>query len=168
MTENTLVTRTFRGALTASLLVVSIGGLVACGKKVAQPAPAPSPTTYNTPMTAPAPSTAPAGIQFRELRVGKAVNADKSVTTDMETFAPADTIYASVSTSGTGASTPVRAVWTFQDGQVVADDTQTLSGTGSDRTEFHISKPDGFPAGSYKVEIFIDGRSAMNRNFNVR
>ncbi len=90
------------------------------------------------------------------------------MSTDIGTFAPGDTIYASVTTSGSSASTPIRAVWTYQDGQVVSDDTQTISGTGSDMTEFHISKPDGFPAGSYKLEIFIDGRTAMNRNFDVR
>ena len=73
-----------------------------------------------------------------------------------------------MTTSGSSASTPIRALWTYQDGQVVSDDTQTISGTGSDMTEFHIAKPDGFPAGGYKLEIFIDGRTAMNRNFDVR
>ena len=151
----------------AVLLVVAFGGLVACGKKASAPAPpAPQTTTYQTP--APAPAPAAAGLEFRELRVGKAVNADKSVSTDVGTFAPGDTIYASVTTSGSSASTPIRAVWTYQDGQVVSDDTQTISGTGSNMTEFHIAKPDGFPAGSYKLEIFIDGRTAMNRNFDVR
>lgn len=165
MTQNRLVSRTLGGALGAALLVVSLGGLSACKKKevARSPMPAPSPTTYNPPV-----ATAPAGVQFRELRVGKAINADKSVSTDIETFAPSDTIYASVATTGAAAAIPIRAVWTFQDGQVVSDDTQTIAAAGSDMTEFHISKPDGFPPGSYKVEIFIDGRSAMNRSFNVR
>ena len=148
------------GVLFASCLILSSAGLGACKKKVAPPAPETTPI--------PAPPSAPAAIQFSELRVGNAVNADKSVTTDLETFAPRDTIYASVATTGVGVATPIRAVWTFQDGQIVSDDTQTISGTGNDRTEFHISKPDGFPTGSYKVEIFVDGRSVMNRNFDVR
>lgn len=164
--KNTLV-RSFGGGLVASLMVLSYGGLVACKKKEA-PRPAPETTTTGTMAPIPAPPSAPAGIQFSDLRVGKAVNADKSVTVDVETFAPADTIYASVATTGLGVAIPIRALWTYQDGQVVSDDVQTISGTGNDRTEFHISKPDGFPAGGYKVEIFIDGRSVMNRNFNVR
>lgn len=158
------VARASGGILVATCMILSLGGLAACNKKVAPP-PAET-TTYAKPI--PAPPSAPAGVQFSELRVGNAVNADKSVTTDLETFAPRDTIYASVVTNGVGAATPIRALWTFQDGQVVSDDTQTISSTGNDRTEFHISKPDGFPAGSYKVEISIDGRSVMNRNFNVR
>jgi hypothetical protein len=167
MREKNVWTRSFGGGLVASLMVLSYGGLAACKKKEV-PRPAPETTTTSPMSPIPAPPSAPAGIQFSELRVGKAVNADKSVTVDVETFAPADTIYASVATTGTGVSTPIRALWTYQDGQVVSDDVQTISGTGSDRTEFHISKPDGFPAGGYKVEIFIDGRSVMNRNFNVR
>lgn len=166
MNRKRIAAPTFAGAFAAVLLVVAFGGLVACKKKDTAPAPSPQSTAYPTP--APAPAPAPSGLQFRELRVGKAVNADKSVSTDIGTFAPGDTIYASVTTSGSSASTPIRALWTYQDGQVVSDDTQTISGTGSDMTEFHIAKPDGFPAGSYKLEIFIDGRTAMNRNFDVR
>ena len=71
-------------------------------------------------------------------------------------------------TTGTAASTPMRALWTYQDGQVVSDDSQTLVPTGADTTEFHISKPDGFPAGSYKVEIFVDGKSVATRSFTVK
>jgi hypothetical protein len=165
MSQQRNVARSLGGGLVASLMVLSYGGAVACKKKEV-PKPAPETTSYPSPI--PAPPSAPAGLQFSELRVGNALNADKSVSTDLGTFAPRDTIYASVVTTGVGVSTPIRAVWTYQDGQVVADDTQTISGTGSDRTEFHISKPDGFPAGSYKVEIFIDGRTVMNRNFEVK
>ena len=167
MTTKRIAAPTFAGTFAAVLLVAAFGGTVACKKKeTAAPRPAPETTTYSTPAHAPAP--APAGLEFRELRLGKAVNADKSVTTDVGTFAPGDTLYASVATSGSSASTPIRALWTYQDGQVVSDDTQTISGTGSNLTEFHISKPDGFPAGNYKLEIFIDGRSAMNRSFDIR
>lgn len=165
MRNRTLISNSFRGGLAAVVLVVSCSGLSACKKKEIARAE-PEPSTYSTPI-APPPS-APAGIQFSELRVGKELNADKAVATDLETFAPGDTIYASVATTGLGTATPIRARWTFADGQVVADDTRTISGTGNDRTEFHIAKPDGFPAGSYKVEVFIDGRSVMNRNFSVR
>jgi hypothetical protein len=166
MTKKRIAAPAFAGAFAAVLMAGAFGGLVACKKKDAVP-PRPSPeSTYSMPIPAPAP--APAGLQFRELRLGKAVNADKSVSVDTGTFAPGDTIYASVATSGSSGSSPIRALWTYQDGQVVSDDTQTISGTGSDVTEFHISKPDGFPAGSYKLEIFIDGRSASNRSFDVR
>jgi hypothetical protein len=167
MTKKTNTASTFAGAVAAALLIAAFGGTVACKKKeTAPPRPAPETTTYSTPATAPAPASS--GLEFRELRLGKAINADKSVSIDVGTFAPSDTLYASVTTSGNSASSSIRALWTYQDGQVVSDDTQTISGTGSNMTEFHISKPDGFPVGAYKLEIFIDGRSAMNRSFDVR
>jgi hypothetical protein len=35
-------------------------------------------------------------------------------------------------------------------------------------TTFHISKPDGWPAGSYKVEISLDGTVVDSRDFTVQ
>jgi hypothetical protein len=153
----------------ASLLVVAAGASGACSKKQSTssttetstaPAPVPTPT--------PAPAPAPAGVTLSEVRLGNAIGTDKSVATPMEAFSPRDTIYASVTTTGSAAATPMRALWTYQDGQVVSDDNQTVVPTGADTTEFHISKPDGFPAGSYKVEIFIAGNSVATRSFTVR
>ena len=151
----------------AALLVLAAGTMGACGKKQTTS----STTTTSTapaPVPAPAPAPMPAGVMLSEVRLGSAIGADKKIATATETFKAKDTIYASVSTTGTAASTPMRALWTYQDGQVVSDDAQTVVPTGADTTEFHIAKPDGFPAGSYKVEIFIDGRTVMNRNFDVK
>ncbi len=39
--------------------------------------------------------------------------------------------------------------------------------TGDARTEFHISKPDGWPTGKYKLEVFLNGSSAATREFEV-
>ena len=165
MRETKRRTRTIGGGLAAVLMLLSYGGLAACKKQeVARPGTQAS--DYATPIAPP--PAAQAGVEFSALRLGPALDADKSVTSESETFAPGDTIYASVATTGVGTATAVRARWTFADGQVVADDTRTLSGTGRDQTEFHISKPDGFPAGGYRVEISIDGRPAANRNFTVR
>jgi hypothetical protein len=35
-------------------------------------------------------------------------------------------------------------------------------------TEFHISKPDGWPAGKYSVVISIDGKPAGSQDFEVK
>ena len=150
----------------ASLLVLAVGALGACKKKettsTTTPAPAPAPMPETTP------PPAPAGVMLSEVRLGSAIGVDKKVTTAVETFAPKDTVYVSVTTTGTAGATPMRALWTFQDGQVVNDDNQSIVPTGADTTEFHISKPDGFPAGSYKVEVFLDGKSVATRSFTVK
>src|SRR3546814_5702457 len=88
------------------------------------------------------------------------------------TFAPSDTIYASVSTntSDPAASVPgtLKATWTFEDGQVVNEESKSVNLTGAGNTEFHIAKPDGFPAGSYKVEISLDGNVVQSKDFSVK
>jgi hypothetical protein len=35
-------------------------------------------------------------------------------------------------------------------------------------TEFHISKPDGLPAGKYKVEVLLNGNAAGSKDFTVK
>ena len=45
---------------------------------------------------------------------------------------------------------------------------QTITPTGPAVTEFHVSKPDGWPQGSYRVEVFADGEAVGAREFEVR
>ena len=72
------------------------------------------------------------------------------------------------STDGSAQSATVRAKWTFEDGQVVNDSTRTIAPNKPERTEFHISKPDGWPAGKYKLEVFLDNQTAGTKDFAVR
>jgi hypothetical protein len=50
----------------------------------------------------------------------------------------------------------------------VKEDTATITPTGPATTEFHISKPDGWPAGDYSVEILLDGKSVATKSFKVQ
>jgi hypothetical protein len=43
-----------------------------------------------------------------------------------------------------------------------------IAPTGPATTEFHISKPSGWPAGKYKVEISADGAPAGSKEFEVK
>ena len=84
----------------------------------------------------------------------------------MTSFAKTDTIHASVATDG-GAAGNLTAKWSFQDGQVV--DTQDKSvAAGPQVTDFSISKPDGWPAGKYTLEISNGGMVAQTREFEVK
>jgi hypothetical protein len=38
---------------------------------------------------------------------------------------------------------------------------------GAAQSEFHVSKPDGWSAGSYEVEILVDGIPSGRRDFSV-
>jgi hypothetical protein len=136
-----------------------------CGKKEEEPKPIPAPA----PEPPPAPPPAPAGVSAGSIDLGKAVGADKKVTTPTEAFGKNDTIYASIDTTGTGPAT-LKAKWTYEkDGKstVVNEETQPITPTGPATTEFHISKPGGWPAGDYQVEVFLDGKSVGMKKFKV-
>src|SRR5829696_434328 len=133
-------------------------GVPACKKKEAPAPPAEA--------AAPAPAPAPFAVQVIEL--GKGVGADKRVTTPTATFGRRDTIYASVATEGAAPSKTISAKWTFQDGQVVKEQSEAIAPTGPAATEFHISKPKPWPVGKYKVEIAVDGAPAGSKDFEVK
>src|SRR5690606_34784482 len=95
--------------------------------------------------------TTPTGLTVTTVDLGSATGDDNRITTPTTTFASGDTIHASVATDGATAGT-LSAKWTFEDGQVV--DTQEKSvPAGPQVTDFEITKPDGWPAGTYKLEI---------------
>ena len=108
------------------------------------------------------------GVRVAQVDIGRSLTADKAISDSTDSFKPNDTIYASIATDGTAATAALKARWTYQDGQIVDESTQTIAPTGAARTEFHISKPDGWPAGKYKIEVFLNGSSAGTKDFDVR
>ena len=114
----------------------------------------------------PPPPPVAAVITVSGVELGSAIGADKRVTTATDVFKPADTIYAAVVTSGSAPRATITARFTFEDGQVVDESRQDVAGAGV--TEFHISKPDGWPAGSYQLEVLLDGKSVATKAFEVK
>jgi hypothetical protein len=113
-------------------------------------------------------ATTGASVRVTDVTLGRSVGGDKAITDRAETFQPNDTIYDSVATDGSASSATLRARWTFEDGQVIDESTRTIAPNNRERTEFHISKPSGWPAGKYKVEVFLDNQAAETKNFEVR
>ncbi|HOX71689.1 MAG TPA: hypothetical protein PLR28_04505 [Dokdonella sp.] len=150
-------------ALTLGIAVA----LSACGKKEEAPAPVVAPAPPPA-VVAPAPPPAPEGISFVSLTLGNAVGADQVVSVPASTFAPTDTIYAAVATKGAAPSAAIVARWTFGDGQLVDESSQSIAPTGPATTTFHISKPDGWPLGNYKVDVTIDGNPVASQGFDVK
>jgi hypothetical protein len=146
----------------AFVAVVALA-LGACGKKDEPPKPA-----SNAPAsTQAAPST---GVAVSAVTLGSGINALKRVVNATDSFSRTDTIYASVDTTGAGSST-LTAKWTYRaNGQDVPvhQDSQTVNPTGPATTEFHVSKPDGWPAGDYRFDVSTSGGSQGGRNFTVK
>jgi hypothetical protein len=148
------------------LLTAAAVALAACGKKEEPPKPAAAPA----PAPAAAPAPAPAGVTAGMVSLGSAIGADKKVTTATESFAKGDTFYVSVDTTGAGTAN-LKAKWTYhKDGQVavVKEDSQTITPTGPATSEFHISKPDGWPAGEYQVQVLLGEQSVATKKFAVK
>jgi len=140
--------------------------LVACGRKdetMIDSAAASAATAT------PAPTMTPT---VTAIETGKSVGANMRVTESITTFARSDTIYLAVVTDNAPASSTLTAKWTFQDGQVVDSTTQSVApaqaGGMTSVTQFHIAKPSGWPAGTYTVEILLDGRSVGTRTVEVQ
>ena len=108
-----------------------------------------------------------AAVTFGSVELGSTVDANNKIVASGTSFAPTDTIYASVDTSGNGSAT-LAAKWTYQDGQTVHEDSKSLDASGPETTAFMISKPSGLPAGSYKVEISLDGNQVASKDFSVK
>jgi hypothetical protein len=146
-----------------TLFVSAALALSACGKKEEpRSAPAPAPTSV--------PAPAPAGIAVSGMTVGKAIGADKKVTAATEAFAKDDTMYVSVGTTGSGTA-KLDAKWTYHKGDkaaVVKEDSMTINATGPATNEFHVSKPDGWPAGDYEVEVMLNGKPVGSKKLTVK
>lgn len=123
------------------------------------------------PKPEPAPQPAPvvAAIAVDGVDLGNQLGPDKRVVTVIDVFKPRDTIYASVRTSGVSSNATLNAHWTYgSKGQVVSDTSQTIAPTGPAVTEFHITKPSGWPKGDYQVVVSLNGQSAASKSFKVQ
>jgi len=108
------------------------------------------------------------GVKVTDIAVGRSVAADKTIAEQTDSFRPTDTIYVSVKTDGSAPSATLTARWMYEDGQLVDESRQNIAPTaGATVTEFHLSKPDGWPAGVYTVEVLLNGATAGTKDFKV-
>jgi hypothetical protein len=103
-----------------------------------------------------------------DIDMGRHIDAEKKIVDKTDDFTAADTIYASVHTSGTAKSSPITARWTFQDGALVDETTQSVTTDGTAYTEFHIAKPGGFPRGTYTLHLLVDGKEVRTKKASVK
>jgi hypothetical protein len=165
----------FKSRTSLTIALASALALSACGQssppppKPAPAAPTPAPAPAPAPATPP-PAAAPAApaVQVTGVTLGSSVGADGKIATAATTFTPKETIYAVVSTTTTNANATIVARWTFQGGTLVKEDTQTLATAGANTTSLRINKPDGWPVGSYALDIVLDGKSISTTPFSVK
>jgi hypothetical protein len=154
---------------TALVAVLAVAG---CKKKdetaTTPPASTPEATTA-APMPPPAttvaqPAAPATALTVTTLDLGNAIGADNHIAAPATSFSTKDTIHASVATDGPGGN--LTAKWTMGD-KVVDTQSKTVA-AGPQVTEFSISKPDGWPAGHYTLQVSANGNVLQSRDFDVK
>src|SRR5687767_1809335 len=103
------MTSTHSRMIRFGLLALAVSSAVTACKKDSTPAG--DTTTATT--TLPTPD-APGAFSVIDVDMGRHVGADKKISDKTDDFAPTDTIYASVHTSGTANNGAIMARWTFE------------------------------------------------------
>lgn len=150
----------------AALFGLSLLLLSGCKKEPPPPPPPPPPPVTQ----APPPPPPPAPFHVTGAELGKGIQPDNSVQTATETFGPKDTIYLSIGSAGVSPQAAIATRWTFGPKDVlVHEESRTISPPSEKpmHTEFHISKPSGWPVGQYKVVVSVNGQPAATKTFTV-
>ena len=117
---------------------------------------------------APADTAVSKDLEIAAVMIGKRIGANNLITEPTFQFAPGDTVYISVSTTGVPDSATIAAKWRFQTGEVLDSSSKTIEPEGEDVTEFHITSPKPWRVGTYNVIVYADGDSVDSKNFAVK
>jgi hypothetical protein len=146
---------------TAAAALLAVAFLGACSKKEAPPPP-PTPVPA-TPVPTPVP------FKVTSVDLGKSIGDDKRIKDAATTFGRHDTIYVAVSSEGVSPKATLKAKWTFgAKGTLVNEETRDIAPTARAVTEFHITKPSGWPVGKYTLEVSVDGSPVATKEFVVQ
>jgi len=137
---------------------------VGCSKKDETPVDTTA-AAAATPVPAPAATSA---LSVIDIDMGRHIDAEKKISDKTDDFAPKDTIFASVHTSGAASNKTLVGRWTFENGTVVDEKSEAISPTGDAYTEFHIVKPGGWPKGKYTIHVLLDGQEVRTKDVTVK
>src|SRR5215208_2372344 len=84
-------------------------------------------------------------LQIASIQLGRSVNEDGTVGGFTTVFAPDDTVYLSVATTGAGAGT-ISVRWMYA-GRVIDEPKKQVSYRIGAATDFRLQSPSGFPPG---------------------
>lgn len=107
-------------------------------------------------------------VTVERLTLGASLDSNQRIAAATTTFSPEQTVYASVLTTGMAQAATLSAKWVYSEtGELVNASSEVIAPRSPAVTSFHISKPDGWPAGRYQVEIYVDDVLAAKQDFNV-
>ena len=157
------------------LLAAALGAaLTGCKKDdeavaTAPPAPAVAPAPIaSSPAPAPAPTVAPGEFSVADVVLGTVLGADGAVMSPANSFAPTDTIHATVVTKNPSSGVALAAKWMSEDGATIHEESKTIAPTGDAVTDFQFQSATGLAPGKYKVEVSLDGKPVNTLEFGIK
>jgi len=142
------ISRARSGLIVAAALIGGCGGSEESASLAAQKAAADS-------------AAAVSGVM-----IGSRVDSIGRVTEPTFQFAPTETVYVSVGTSGNTGSTSLTAAWRYQSGEILEQSTEQVRPGAN--TAFSLAKPKGLKPGTYKVVLFLGDDSVDTKVFAVK
>jgi hypothetical protein len=100
--------------------------------------------------------------------LGRSLDAEQVVQADRDEFAPRDSIYASVLSTGAHEGLTLSAHWIGPNGAPVAETAQVVAPTQPTATTFSLHNPQPWPPGDYKLELAVNEHVLQTREFHIR
>jgi hypothetical protein len=105
-------------------------------------------------------------LKVTSIQLGRSLNADRTVAGHTTVFDRDDTIYLSVTTSGTGSGS-LEVHWKYGS-RVLDRPKKQVNARGGAVTEFSLQSTEGLWPGDYTVQVSLDGQPAGTRTFRVQ
>ncbi|MEJ7810113.1 MAG: hypothetical protein WKG32_06800 [Gemmatimonadaceae bacterium] len=152
-----------RSSMHALWLAAAVS-LAACAKKD-DTATMAADTSTGAVMAPAAPATSM--LSVGDIDIGRSLKGNE-IGDKTDDFKPNETVHAVVHTDGSASNASVTARWTFQDGQVVDEKTETVSPMGAATHHFMVAKPSGWPKGKYTLHVLVNGAEQKTKDFEVK
>jgi len=107
-------------------------------------------------------------LKVQAVMIGKKIGANKLITEPTFQFAPGDTVFLSVATTGSPDSAALAAVVIGQNGKVVDSTAQTIRPNGHSTTAFQAAPAKGWTPGTYRITLYNNGDSVDAKTFAVK
>lgn len=109
-----------------------------------------------------------AELSVLDIDIGRRAGASNEVDEEVDTFAPMDTIYASVNTSGTVREGAITSQWVFPDGSTLEAQAQPVTTDRDANLLFFLTKPEGLAVGKYTFRVLVDGKEVRTSELTVK
>lgn len=165
-----------RTALTTVALLAANLALAACTQDTQVESTAtPAVDALETPPAMSEPEVPGATVRVTSINLGTQIGDDRTIAAPLTSFpADTDTIHISITTTNEADGETMGTLgvrWTFDDAngtQLVDEHAERFAFAGQDVTSFYVTNPDGWPMGSYTVEVSIDDEVVEARRFTVQ